>query len=173
MPQNAMSIPKEAFEIAKAGVYKAKKGKSQRWPTSLDPSSAANEPQLQVPQPAHLSHEIRAGACLLPGFLRKASTRKCTVWFACYGANFPWPQKEHRSEFYLTEISGQLIKNPFLTRLQGIFHLLSLQGRNILHIVRKNRTKEILIKLAHCTLCSLSILFVLPFNIQLFIFKLL
>lgn len=58
MPQNAMSIPKEAFEIAKAGVYKAKKGKSQRWPTSLDPSSAANEPQLQVPQPAHLSHEI-------------------------------------------------------------------------------------------------------------------
>lgn len=159
-----MFISKEAFEIARAGIYKAKKGKSQRWPTSLHPSSAANEPQLQVPQP---------GACLLPGFLRKASTRKCTVWFACYGANFPWPQKEHRSEFYLTEISRQLIKNPFLTRLQGIFHLLILQGKNILHIARKNRTKEILIKLAHCTLCSSSILFVLPFNIQLFIFKLL
>ena len=64
-------------------------------------------------------------------------------------------------------MSGQLIINPFLTGLNGIFHLLSSQWRkkknththtHTLLQEKQNRVKFLIIRL-HCTWCSSSILF--------------
>lgn len=116
----------------------------------------------------HLSNEIMLSpSCYSPPLAcSEKPGRSAPLCFFAKELISSCPSKELFSESHLTQqISGQLIKNPLLTRLQGIFHLLSSQGKKTNpQYCKKNKTGEIVIILAHCAL-QVFCLFLSPFNI--------